>query len=237
MSAALRRTSASAFAALLWLMATSAAAAADHVVILRAYNTYGVSDHAVQTASRTVRRLFSDAGIDAKWRDCRIVGRRSNQKSDPCSDPLKANELIVRVVAGTAIEDGDATMTLGNAFIDPVTRNGALATIYADRVAMMANALRVDVGTMVGRAIAHEIAHLLLGTHAHTAAGIMRATWRSATVLRTEEADWLFTQDQRTAMRLAVTTRLVREGGLAGPAVMSDGRGDPKVAAAVGVAR
>lgn len=221
MSGALRRISVSALMVLVWLLAASGAVASDHTVIVRAYNTYGVSDRAVQTASQTVRRLFLDAGIDAQWRDCRIVGRRIQRKADPCGEPLKTNELIVRVVAGRAIASNDATMALGDAFIDPVTRAGALATIYADRVATVAGALGVDVGTMVGRAIAHEIAHLLLGTHAHSAVGIMRATWRSATVIRTEEADWLFTQDQRAAMRLAIATRLANpvsvEAGFLGP--------------------
>lgn len=208
MSGALRGT-------LLWALVTlvpqSAAAAAEpseHVVIVRAYNTYGVSEHAVRTAARIVRRLFSDAGIDAKWRDCRIAGRRKSHESDPCSDPLKPNELIVRVVGGNAIASGDTTMSLGDAFIDPVTREGALATVYADRVAIMAAALRVDLGTMVGRAITHEIAHLLLGTRSHSDVGLMRATWRSTAVIRTEETDWRFTREQQSAMRLAVSSRV-----------------------------
>lgn len=208
MSGALRGTLIKALATLVWLTTASTAAASDHTLIVRIYNTYGVPEHAVRTASRTVRGLFSDAGIDAKWRDCRIVGRRKHKEADPCSDPLKPNELIVRVVTGRAIASSDATMSLGDAFIDPITKKGALATIYADRVAMMAAALRVDLGTMVGRAITHEMAHLVLGNQTHAAVGLMRATWRSATLLRTEEADWLFTGEQRAAIRQAVATRL-----------------------------
>ena len=65
-----------------------------------------------RSASQTVRRLFLDAGIDAQWRDFRIVGRRIQRKADPCGEPLKTNELIVRVVAGRAIASNDATMAL-----------------------------------------------------------------------------------------------------------------------------
>jgi hypothetical protein len=206
MSGALRSTLAWALIALVSLSAGNAAAA-DHVVIIRAYNTYGVSEQAVRTASRTLRRLFSDAGIDAKWRDCRVVGRRARHENDPCADPLKPNELIVRVVGGRAITGADGTMSLGDAFIDPETKKGALATVYADRVAIMADALRIDFGTMVGRAITHEIAHLLLGTPVHTTVGLMRATWRAATVMSTEQTDWLFTREQQAAMRQAVSLR------------------------------
>lgn len=193
---------------LVCLAFASGASASDQVVVVRVYNSYGVSDHASRTASRTVHRLFQDAGLDTKWRHCRVVGRRAPLETDACSDSLRPNELIVRIVAGPQSASQDATMTLGDAFIDPATKAGALATVYADRVEATAGALHVDLGTMVGRAIAHELGHLLLGTQTHTAAGLMRALWRSTTVLRSEEADWLFTPEQRTVMRLAVATRL-----------------------------
>ncbi len=212
MSGALRVASISALTIVVWLLSAGVAAASDHSVIVRAYNTYGVPEHAVRAASRTVRQLLGDAGIDARWRDCRIVGKRARRDTDPCSDRLKSNELIVRVVTGSAIGSGDVTMALGDAFIDPATREGALATVYADRVAIMAEALRIDFGTMIGRAITHEIAHLLLGTLTHTAVGIMRATWRSKAVMTTEETDWLFTREQQAAMRLAVSSRVGAPG-------------------------
>ena len=202
----LRRNLVGALAALVWLASSSGAVAADQVVI-KAYNTYGLSEHAARTVSRTVQRLFTDAGIETKWRHCRVVGRRSSLEQDPCSNVLAPNELIVRIVAGAAVAPADPTMALGDSFIDPVTRQGALATVYVDRVRTVAAALGVDVGTMVGRAVTHELAHLLLGTRAHTAAGLMRATWRSTTQLRTEETDWLFTPEQRSTIRLAVATR------------------------------
>ena len=208
MTRAVRRISAGAVAVLVWLSAARDASAHDRGVIVRVYNTYGVSDHTARTAADTVRRLFRDAGIETRWRYCRVVGRRTPLERDPCSDSLKANELIVRIVAGAPLPPGDATMSLGDAFIDPATKAGALATVYADRVEATAVALGTDVGTMAGRAIAHELGHLLLGSQTHTAAGLMRAVWHSATVLRSEEADWLFTPEQRTVMRVSVATRL-----------------------------
>jgi hypothetical protein len=184
------------------------ASAPGQVVVVRTYDTYGISDQAARTAARVVNRLFEDAGIQTKWRRCRVVGRNNPRESDPCADVVKPNELIIRVLGGPVLEPDDTTMSLGDAFIDPVTQKGALATVYADRVAMMATALHLDFGTMVGRAITHELAHLLLGTHNHTAVGLMRATWLSATLTGSEEADWLFTPEQRITMRLALATRL-----------------------------
>jgi len=192
---------------LVCLAFASGASASDQIVIVRAYNTYGLPAHVMRTASAAVRQLFRDAGIETHWRRCRIVGRRTPEESDLCANPLEPNELIVRIVRGPPLPSGDATMSLGDAFVDPATKTGALATVYADRVEAAAGPLRIDIGTMTGRAIAHELGHLLLGNQTHTATGLMRAIWRSSAVLQSEQADWLFTQEQRTVIRLALATR------------------------------
>jgi hypothetical protein len=194
-------------ATLVSLSACGVAFASDHVVMVRAYNSYGLSQPAVRDASRTVCRLLSTAGLGIRWRDCRIAGRGNNRGADSCSDPLGPNEVIVRLVSGRAVVNASGTIALGDAFIDPVSRTGALATVYPDRVVVVSRALRSDLGTMVGRAITHEIAHLLLGTSQHTAFGLMRATW-GVTAATKSETDWLFTEEQREQMRAAVGSRL-----------------------------
>lgn len=189
-----------------WIAPVAAAASDHHVVIVRTYNTYGMSKDAVRTATYTVRRLFSDAGITTIWRDCRIAGRPARADTDACADSLKPNEVIVRVVAGRDPFRDDRTMTLGDSFIDPLTRAGSLATVYADRVEMLAGALQIEFGVMIGRAITHEIAHLLLGTNQHTSHGLMRGTWH-VTPLVNAETEWQFTSDEQSAMYAAAALR------------------------------
>ena len=117
------------FPALVLLGAPSPASASDAVVIVRTYNTYGMPQHVVRSASETVRSLFSDAGIAARWRDCRVVGKDVRSDTDPCSDSLMPNEVIVRLVGGRGAIEVNATVSLGDAFIDPLTKAGSLATI------------------------------------------------------------------------------------------------------------
>ena len=71
-------------------------------------------------------------------------------------------------------------MTLGDSLVDTRLRGGALATIYVNRVATLAGRCDVDVQTLLARAVAHEIGHLLLGTSAHASSGLMRAAWSQA---------------------------------------------------------
>jgi hypothetical protein len=53
---------------------------------------------------------------------------------------------------------------------------GAVANVYADRTRELAHGREFEV--ILGRVIAHELGHLLLGKNAHSAAGIMQAQRR-----------------------------------------------------------
>jgi hypothetical protein len=187
------------------MMASVSHAAADGAVVVRAYNTYGVSAPDIEAAFRTVQALLSTIDIETRWRNCRIVGRPSTVPADPCSDPLAPNEVIVRVVGAVRPTEPDAP--LGYSLIDPVLKTGSLATIHADRVATLSNRLEVDRGTMLGRAIAHEIGHLLLGTHRHSGFGLMRGPWSTHAIVENRGADWSFTRQQGGEMQSALQAR------------------------------
>jgi hypothetical protein len=179
-------------------------------VIVRTYNTYGVSGPDILTASRTVRALLSTVAINAQWRDCRIAGRPSSDAADHCGDPVAPNEVIVRVVG--AVQSSEPESALGYSLIDPVLRTGSLATIYADRVIALSRTLDVDRGTMLGRAVAHEIGHLLLGSERHSGFGLMRGIWSTHLILENRGEDWLFTRQQGLAMQSALSARQLSAG-------------------------
>jgi hypothetical protein len=182
-------------------------AASDEPLVVRAYNTYGLSAAELQTASETVTRLLSGAAMDVQWRNCAIAGRRTHAKADPCAERLAQNEFIVRLVAGHRVPAEDGSAVLGYSFIDPVHRVGTLATIYVDRAVSLSARFGASGGTMVGRAIAHELGHLLAGSHAHTESGLMRQNWRPSPLPSVVDADWVFTPAQALAMRSGLAAR------------------------------
>lgn len=76
-----------------------------------------------------------------------------------------------------------------------------LATIYLDRVARVAATAGVDTGILLGRAIAHDIGHLLLGSLRHGDAGLMQALWSRQMLERNTPDDWNFTSGKSRALR------------------------------------
>ncbi len=135
-------------------------------VVVRTYNKFGVAPRELATALETARSILNSAAIDLVWRECGPVRRPARPE----------RELIVRIVAAPAQAEPES---LGYSLVDIRQRSGSLATIFADRVESMATAAEFDPGVLLGRTIAHELAHLLIGTTEHSAHGLMRARWNT----------------------------------------------------------
>jgi len=85
-----------------------------------------------------------------------------------------------------------------------------LATIYLDRVEWMAAQAGIDPRALLGRAIAHELGHLLMATSVHAATGLMRPLWLQSEIRRRQNTDWMFRPKEIAAIKERVATRLVR---------------------------
>jgi hypothetical protein len=171
-------------------------------IVVRSYNTIGVPLPVLNRAESTIANLLRQAGMDSSWRNCRTMHGPSSQSTDWCSDVLTASEVIVRIVrAPRAITDVEL---LGYSHVDAYRRQGTLATVFADRVRMLAAAVRIDEGTLLGRAMAHEIGHLLLGTLDHAQEGLMRGHWSK----EGRAADWFFSLTQGEQIRAALASRI-----------------------------
>lgn len=176
------RASGAVWIALAALLTTSSVSSAAERLTVRTYNNVGVTAAQMSNARDAAGIILQGAGLQAVWRDC----------TADCADALGPRELIVRIVAAP---QGIVAESLGCALIDLQHRAGTLATVYQDRINAVAFRTGVDAGTLLGRAVAHEIGHLLLGTTQHSAAGLMRALWSDQELQRGVMADWTFAPD------------------------------------------
>jgi hypothetical protein len=139
---------------------------------------------------RVATDALSTAGIDVSWRAC----ARTPPSDHPCGAPLDASEVVVRLIPSAPdAATNTSARPLGNAFVPADhPRTGQLATIYIDRVVWLANRARTARGELLGRAIAHEIGHLLLGSTTHTPTGLMRGAWSDVELRQERPEDWVF---------------------------------------------
>ena len=160
------------------------ASAAAWIAATALLTTSSESPAAEMTRARGVASVILEgARLQTVWRDC----------ASACDDAPGPRELIVRIVAAP---QGIVADSLGCALVDLQDGAGTLATIYSDRINVVASRTGVDAGTLLGRAVAHEIGHLLLGTARHSASGLMRALWSDRELERAMTADWTFSPDE-----------------------------------------
>jgi hypothetical protein len=160
---------------------------------VRVYDSAGVPKAAMRAALETAARTLQPADLEVTWVSC------SASSGGRCAEPLRKGELMVRLVRSLADTPGDAE-SLGTALLDPRTGTGVLATVYVDRVERLARRSG-DLGTLLGRAMAHEIGHLLMGAAGHASRGLMRPRWTRAEVAKNAKADWGFDAPDLRAIR------------------------------------
>lgn len=178
----------------------------DMRVVVRTYDTSatrGDLTHGLGVAAAILQK----AGIGVTWVTCEPA---ANLRGDPCLVPLAVNQLAIRFVHLPPGQAPTDIVTLGDSLVDTRLRAGSLATIYLDRVSALAARCDVDVNVLLGRAIAHEIGHLLLGTSAHAVSGLMRSAWSFDAIRHDRPAAWAFTSRDARDMRNAVRVRQSR---------------------------
>jgi hypothetical protein len=196
--------------AVLTVFAATADVGADEPrVVVRLYDT-GAGDSAMRAAAiRTAAAIVAEAGIDLDWRDC-----TDNGAQPFCQDTHRTRDLIVRImptfVAGTAVRKssvevleslGDSEAPLGFAVIDSTTHVGKMATIFRDQVRTVARRTGVEFNELLGRALAHEIGHLLLRVPGHSPTGLMRAVWTDPELMLNRLEDWVFAPHDRRRLQ------------------------------------
>ena len=179
---------------------------------VRVYDNAGVSKATLRAALDTAARTLRPADVEVSWLTC------TTSSGGRCTVPLGRGEIMVRLVRsapGAAREDE----SLGTALVDPKTGTGVLATVYVDRVERLARSSEGDLGPLLGRAMAHEIGHLLMGRAGHASRGLMRPRWTRGEVERNARRDWGFDGADLRAIRtrlyavpLAESAALTRSG-------------------------
>lgn len=187
--------------ALLWLLAATPLAAESPVVLtVRLYSAASTSPQALLAARLVAAPILHDAGLNVVFRACGRV-RSSEAPADPCDEPLGPRELVVRAVDAPAVSATLSSYTFGVAYVVKATNRGWLATLYADRIAEAAGRVHIEPSVLLGRVLAHEVGHLLLGTSYHGDTGLMRAEWSDALLHQGDGAEWRFSMLESAAIQ------------------------------------
>ncbi len=174
----------------LWLAAA--------IVTIRVYNYVAVAPAEMTAARATATRIFEPAGISLRWIECRVPGANGGAL---CTEPLREGGEFVLRLSESSGANTLGRVALGSSLIDVHTGGGVLITVDPRLVSGVAGQAGVDPSPVLGRAIAHEIGHLLIGTSGHARTGLMRALWSQRELRGNRPADWRFSKEEAAVMR------------------------------------
>ena len=179
------------------LLAGPAVQAAGPHVVIRVYDMATANATGRAAALRSAAHAMASAGITVDWRDCSRGGA-----AHPCRTVRSTGDLVVRILPASSQRPG-AGVELGFAPIDPSGRATVIATVYYDVVERVAGRTGLDPHALLGRAIAHEVGHLLLRAPGHGRSGLMRPLWNDAELTQNRPEDWAFSDEESRQLRAA----------------------------------
>jgi hypothetical protein len=147
-------------------------------------------------AQNAAAKIFRAAGIEINWQ---LVLSR-------ISSPERRTGATLLMRISRSQDFGYAEPSIG--FRWERGPNDFLAIVFLDRVEKLARRwdVRSETAAVLGCAMAHELAHLLLGSE-HSSDGIMRAEWNSKAVRLAARLELQFTAGQAAAMREQLNRR------------------------------
>ena len=172
------------------------------------YNYSGVSADELAAARRHAEAIFRRANITISWIDCRTSGRDALDILPTCRTDLRPDEVMLRIMPGGG-PTVDRITSLGFSLVNREDAHAAwLSSVFTNRVAALASQAGIDPTLLLGRAIAHEVGHLLIGSTDHARAGLMRAFWSHAELTHGSGSEWVFLENEARAMRSSLSTRI-----------------------------
>jgi hypothetical protein len=168
------------------------------------YNYSSISDETMARAEQESTRIFQHIGVGAIWRVCPLTSQEA-VRNRACALPGVPTRLTLRLLTNSMADRlGVGGDIFGSALLPANEGFGVLANVYADRTRELADGREFEV--ILGRVMAHELGHLLLGKNAHSAAGIMHARWRAQDLGLSRQAAMLFLPGE--AKRICAQVRL-----------------------------
>lgn len=173
---------------------------------LRVYNYAGMDSASLIRSEKIADKILQKEGIETVWVDC-PTSTHNTSSYPACDTPRGPADFVLRILPRPmAVKLRRSQDSLGSAQICPTSEPSCELNLFYHRIdELAAKGYRGD--RILGYAIVHEIAHILLGP-AHSEDGIMRADWTPSDLERISLGLELnFAADESKQLRVAVLKR------------------------------
>jgi hypothetical protein len=157
-------------------------------------NTAGVSPSVLKESEAETSRIFRAAGLEVEWISC-----QDSNAEEACRRIPGEREFVVHLVPrGRTSSDS----VFGEAFLGQ-DGSGKYCDVFMDRIEE-ASRSGASMSLLLGAVAAHELGHLLLGSHSHSQVGIMTPAWGEETLRQVGMGSVFFTREQASKIQQRV---------------------------------
>lgn len=137
-------------------------------IVVSVFNVAGLDDGTIREAEKTAQQIFRQAGLTIVWRNCPA---QAELGAGSCMQTtMESRQLVLHIEHQPRTLSADA---YGVAFLG-AGGWGTYCDVFSDRISNLHRDTRLSESRILGIVAAHELGHLLLGSHAHSPTGIMR---------------------------------------------------------------
>jgi hypothetical protein len=175
-------------------------------ITLRVYDYVRVDGQGLLAAEGEAAAILAQAGVEARWVECPTSEAELDKYPD-CASAWQATDFVLRVLPKAMVESRVKWQEALGSTPECARVGTCTSSIFFDRVSSLAEGTSATVPVLLGRAMAHEIGHLLLGASSHSRTGIMRAFWSSEDLSLLARPYLLFTPQQSQRMKARLSER------------------------------
>ena len=170
----------------------------DPHLTIRIYTFASMPSSDLRSAVAIAMLGLHESGIHLSWMDC-----TSAQNSVPCESPERPDILTIRIVRGVMPQARAGALGMAMRSV-----RGDSAVLFYDRASSLTRPGRY-LDQILGRAMAHEIAHMLLPDGSHADFGLMREDWAAEDLRLGNPACFGFTKHTIALLRTGALRRAV----------------------------
>jgi hypothetical protein len=165
-------------------------------VVVSVYNDAGLSATLLAGAESKAAKIFERAEVEVTWMNCSAPEVPPSDKG-ACIRFDWPSHLAMRIVPRSKRSRKEV---FGIAFLS-AEGTGCYSTVFLDQAMDLHAGANIDLASILGSVMAHELGHLLLGLNSHASTGIMRARWQPEDLSSVARGSLVFTTEQAELMR------------------------------------
>jgi hypothetical protein len=177
----------------------------DIFVTIAVHNNAGVGANTLAQAERTARSIFKEAAVNVHWVNCDLP-----PVAVDIAASCRITEFPKHLQLTIARRSKNLTDSVFGVSYLGEDGSGCYSSVFFEPAEELHARLYVNLGTLLGHVVAHELGHLLLGTNAHSDTGIMRPHWNERDLANAAKGELVFTRAQSQTMREKVAAGFCR---------------------------